>query len=96
MERYRAIFGANSTSREDFISAFVSHNDAIRVFFSEELKQPHRLFEIDLTDKKYDGGIGWAKFCDFVGLSIEQCPSVWNLESEISDYHFGVENILLL
>ena len=74
MERYRAIFGANSTSREDFISAFVSHNDDIREFFSEELKQPHRLFEIDLTDKKYDGGVGWAKFCDFVGLSNEQCP----------------------
>ena len=71
MERYRAIFGANSTSREDFISAFVSHNDAIREFFFEELKQPHRLFEINLTDKKYNG---WALFCDFVGLSEEQCP----------------------
>ena len=73
MERYRAIFGANSTSREDFISAFVLHNEAVRQFFVEELKQPHRLLEMDLTEHK--DGTGWVKFCEFVGLSEEQCPT---------------------
>ena len=75
MERYRTIFGANSTSRDDFISAYVSHNEAARQYFLEELKQPHRFLEIDLTDTKYKGGEGWAIFCDFAGLSKELCPS---------------------
>lgn len=76
MERYRAIFGANSTSREDFISAFESHNSHVRQFFNEELNQPHRLLDIDLTNKDYYGnGVGWKIFCNFVGLSDEQCPS---------------------
>ncbi len=75
MERYRAIFGANSTSREDFISAFESHNRYVRQFFNEELNQPHRLLEIDLTNKDYGNGVGWKIFCNFVGLSDEHCPS---------------------
>ena len=75
MEKYRAIFGANSTSREDFTSAFESHNSDVRHFFNEELNQPDRLLEIDLTNKDYGSGVGWKIFCDFVGISKEHCPS---------------------
>ena len=75
MERYRAIFGANSTSQEDFISAFELHNSDARQFFNEELNQPERLLDIDLTNKDYGNRVGWKLFCDFVGLSKEQCPT---------------------
>jgi hypothetical protein len=75
MERYRAIFGANSTSRTDFISAFEAHNSNVRQFFNEELNQPHRLLDIDLTNKDYGNGVGWKIFCNFVGLSDEHCLS---------------------
>jgi len=75
IDRYKSIFGANSTSRDDFVSAYVNHNEAARQYFVEELKQPQRFLEIDLTDTKYNGGVGWAIFCDFAGLSKELCQS---------------------
>ena len=75
MERYRKIFGANSTSKEDFTEALLMHNDAVRSFFHDELKQPDRLLEIDLTDKKYDSGVGWKILCDFFGVQEGDCPS---------------------
>ena len=68
MERYRAIFGASSNSRTDFISAFEAHNNNVRQFFKEELNQPHRLLDIDLTKNKDHGnGVSWKIFCNFVG-----------------------------
>jgi len=73
MEKYRKIFGAKSVSKADFIESFALHNEAARQYFVEELKQPHRLLEMDLTKDK--DGTGWVKFCDFVGLSKEQCPT---------------------
>lgn len=75
MNKYGSIFGARSTSREDFISAFESHNDSVRNFFQEELNQPDRLLEIDLTRMEYKNGVGWKIFCDFVGLSKGQFPT---------------------
>ena len=76
MERYRAIFGASSNSRTDFIPAFEAHNSNVRQFFKEELNQPHRLLDIDLTKNKDHGnGVDWKIFCNFVGLSDEHCPS---------------------
>ena len=72
MEKYRKIFGAKSVSKADFIESFALHNEAARQYFVEELKQPHRLLEMDLTKDK--DGTGWVTFCDFVGLSKEQCP----------------------
>lgn len=74
MQRYKTIFNAKSTSKTGFIQAYEEHNKAIRNFFIDELRQPDRLLEIDLTEKMYTGGVGWATVCDFVGLSKGQCP----------------------
>ena len=49
LKRYAALLGASSTSQEHMVAAFEAHNAAARKFFAEELGQPSRLLEIDLT-----------------------------------------------
>jgi hypothetical protein len=75
LSHYANIFNAKSTSREDMIAAFESHNSAIRDYFYQELKQPSRLLEMDFADPKWNDGAGWSLFCGFVGLTVDQCPT---------------------
>lgn len=75
LEYYASIMGAESTSKEDMIAAFEMHNSGVRDFFHNEIQQPSRLLEIDLTDTKWSQGMGWAVFCRFVGYSEHDCPT---------------------
>jgi hypothetical protein len=77
--RNQKIFGARSTSKKDFIAAMKSHNLAVRSFFHDVLKQPERLLEIDMSDKKYDGGAGWMILCDFLRIKRHNCPNKMDL-----------------
>ena len=74
LQYYAAILGADSTSKEDMIKAFEMHNAGVRNFFYDEIKQPSRLLEIDLTDSKWMNGNGWTAFCSFIGFQ-HNCPT---------------------
>jgi hypothetical protein len=75
LSKHAKIFNAKSTSREDMIAAFESHNSAIRDHFYQELKQPSRLLEMDFADPKWKDSADWSLFCSFVGLTVDQCPT---------------------
>jgi hypothetical protein len=92
LSKHAKIFNAKSTSREDMIAAFESHNSAIRDHFYQELKRPSGLLEMDFADPKWKNGGEWFLFCSFVGLTVDQRPAGDSPHSNKTPAHLSCLN----